>query len=54
MYLDHEIPDKLWETLGEDIITVNEKHYLCIVDYHNKFPVIKHITAFNADNLIKT
>ena len=33
----------LWQTLGigADIFTLNNKNYLCIVDYHSKFPIVK-------------
>ena len=27
--------------LGIDMFTLHNKNYLCIVDYHSKFPVIK-------------
>ena len=30
----------------------NNKNYICIVDYHSKFPVIKRIEGLSADNLI--
>ena len=33
----HEIPSKLWETVGADVCTVNDKHYLHIADYHSEF-----------------
>ena len=30
------------------------KNYLCIVDYHSKFPVIKKMEDLSADSLILT
>ena len=33
---------------------LNNKHYLCIVEYHNKHLVVKQLEGFIADNLIKT
>ena len=49
----HEIPGGLWEAVGTDIFTIDNKHYLCTVDYHGKFPVIRQVEGFMADNLIK-
>ena len=39
--------------MGDEIFTINNKHYLYIVDYHSKFPVIKQIEGFSKDNLIE-
>ena len=39
--LHHDIPLRPWEVLGVDLFHFNNKNYLCIVDYHSKFPVIK-------------
>ena len=35
-----------------DIFHFKNKHYLCIVDYNSKFPVIKRLEGLSADNLI--
>ena len=35
--INHEIPGKLWEVIGLDMFTLDNKNYLCIVDYHSKF-----------------
>ena len=51
--LSHETPGSLWEPVGNDIFSINNKHYLCIVDYHSKFSVIKHIEGVSADKPIK-
>ena len=34
------------------MITLHSKNYLCIVDYHSKFPVIKNNEDLSADSLI--
>ena len=34
------IPGSPWESIRADIFTINNKDYLCIVDYHCKFLVI--------------
>ena len=44
----------LWESLRADIFTINKKHYLCIVDYHSKFPTVKQLVGFTTDKLIET
>ena len=36
-----------------DHFIINNKHYLCIVDYQRKFQVIKYVRRLIADNLIK-
>ena len=38
--------------IGEDIFQFNNKNYICIVDYHSKFPIIKRIEGLLADNRI--
>ena len=38
--------------LGADIFIINDKHYLYIVGYQSKFPVIKQVAGFSAHNLI--
>ena len=48
----HDIPLRPWEVIGADIFQFNNKNYICIVDYHSKFPVIKRIEGLFADNLI--
>ena len=52
--MSHKIPGGFWESLGAELFTVDNRHYLCIVHYHSKFPVIKQVGGFNTDNLIKT
>ena len=41
MIIHHDIPGKTWEVIGADMFTLNNKNYLCIVDSHNKFPIVK-------------
>ena len=50
----HNIPLRPWEVVGTDIFHFNNKHYLCIVDYNSKFPVIKRLEGLSAENLINT
>ena len=39
--IHHEIPGKPWQVVGVDKFTLHNKNYLCIADFHSKFPVIK-------------
>ena len=48
----HEIPGKPWEVVGADICTLHNKNYLFIVDYHNKFPIIRKTEDLSADSLM--
>ena len=41
--MSREIPRRLWESVGTDTFTSNYKHYLCVIDYHSKFPVVKQV-----------
>ena len=50
--IHNDIPVRPWEVIGTDMFTLNNKHYLCIVDCHSKFPVIKKTEDLSADSLI--
>ena len=52
--LHHDIPLRPWEVLGADVFHFNNKNYLCIVDYHSKFPVIIRLEGLSTENLIAT
>ena len=41
-----------WNVIGADVFHFKNKHYLCIVDYNSKFPIIKRLEGLSADNLI--
>ena len=49
-----DIPIEPWEVIGADIFSINSKNYLCIIDYHSKFPIIKKPEDLSADSLILT
>ena len=40
--------------IGVDMFTLNDKNYLCIVDYHSKFLISKKTEDLSADCLILT
>ena len=52
--IHHNIPLRPWEVLGADIFQFNNKNYLCIIDYHSKFPVVKRMEGISTENLIAT
>ena len=39
--IPHETPGKQWKTEGTDISTINNRHFLHIVDCNSEFPIIK-------------
>ena len=49
--LKNGTPVRPWDIIGADMCTFDNKHYLCIVDYHSKFKKTKDISA---DTLILT
>ena len=50
----HDIPLRPWVVLGADIFHLINKNYLCIIDYHSKFPVIKRMEGLSTESLITT
>ena len=52
--IHHNIPLRPWEVIGVDVFHFNHKNYLCLVDYHSKFPVIKRLGGLSAESLITT
>ena len=50
--MHHNKPLRPWEVIGTDVFHFKNKHYLCVVDYNSKFPVIKRLEGLSADNLI--
>ena len=50
--IHHNITGKPWYIIGVDMFTLNNKNYLCIVDYHSKFPTVKKAEDISADSSI--
>ena len=50
----YEISCKPWEVVGADIFSIKNRILLCIVDYYNKFPIVKKPEALLTDDLIGT
>ena len=52
--MHHKIPAKPWEILGAHMFTFHNRNYLCIVDYHSKFPAIRKTEDLPAYSSILT
>ena len=52
--IHHDIMAKPWKVIGADMFNLNNKHYLCIIDYHSKFPIIKKTEDLSEGSLILT
>ena len=52
--IHHDIALRPWEVLGADVFHFSNNNYLCIVDYHSKFPVIKKMEGLSTESLIAT
>ena len=52
--IHHDIPVRPWDVISVDMFTLNNEHYLCIVDYHSKFPIIKKAEDLSTESLILT
>ena len=44
------MPVRLWKSVGADILAIIYNHYLCIIDYYRKFPVVTQVGGFREDN----
>ena len=52
--IPHDIPGMPWRAVDADIFMLNNKAYLCIVDYHYKFLVVKQTDGLSTHNPINT
>ena len=52
--IHHDIPVRPWDVISANMFYLDNKHCLCIVDFHSKFPIIKKTTDLSADSLILT
>ena len=48
--IHHDIPLGSWEVLGADVFHFNNKNYMCIVDNHSKFLVIKRMEGLSTES----
>ena len=47
--IPYEILKNPWEINGSDMLSLYNKHHLCIVDYHSKLPIIKKTESLLAE-----
>ena len=52
--IHYDTPLRPWEMLVADIFHFHNKNYLCIIDYHSKFTVIKRMEGLSTESLITT
>ena len=50
--IHHDIPVRPWDIIGAGMFSLSNKHFLCIVEYHCKFLIIKKTEYLSADSLI--
>ena len=50
--IHHDISMRPWDVTGTDMFQLNNRIYICIVDYHSKFPVVQRMDGLSADSLI--
>ena len=48
-----ETPQTTWEQLGLDIFTLRNTHYLLVIDYFSRFPVVKQLQSLHSLSVIK-
>ena len=48
-----ETPQTAWEQLGLDIFTLKNTHYLLVIDYFSRFPVVKQLQSLHLLSVIK-
>jgi hypothetical protein len=41
--LNHEVPQRPWQKIGVDLLTVEDKDYLCTVDYYSDYFEVDHL-----------
>ena len=43
---------KLWELIKADLFTTSSSNFLCIVEYHSRFQIVKQTDILSAESLI--
>ena len=51
--IHNEIPDQPWDKVGASIYTLINSHFLCITDYHSKFPAVEQAERLSAGKLVR-
>ena len=52
--IHHDITVRPWDVIGTDMFTLYNRHYLCVVNDHSEFPIIKKTEDLSPDSLILT
>ena len=42
-----EVPLHAWERLGIDLLELNKEHFLLVVDYYSRFPVLRKVNSLS-------
>ena len=50
--IHHDIPMRPWDVVGAHMFQLNNKNYICIVEYHSKFPLTKRMEGLSSESLI--
>ncbi|XP_033116784.1 uncharacterized protein K02A2.6-like [Anneissia japonica] len=51
--LHHELPDRPWEKIGIDLMSLDGHHYLVTVDYYSDYFELDHMTNTNPESVVK-
>lgn len=51
--LHHTIPPTPWTKVGSDLFQIGSKHYLLIVDYFTKFPIVRELPSTTSAQVTK-
>ncbi len=49
----HYVPVAPWQKLGMDLFELNQVHYLLVVDYYSRFPIVRRLHSLSAAATIK-
>ena len=50
--MPHDLPPHAWHTLGTDMFYWSNSHYLLLVDYYSKFPIIRKLSSITSSSVI--
>ena len=51
--IPHYIQGKPLEIIGTDLLTINNNHFLCAVDFHSKYTIVKQDEGLSSEHLIR-
>ena len=52
--LHHNIPPAPWMKIGSDLYQIGNTHFLIIIDYFSKYPIVAELGSTTSQNIIKT